>query len=69
MVKKMEKYLYLDTDSFGEDEVIVVMAENWKKAEEKMIAYLMERKDCDEDEARDDFKEYFTELTIRKTLE
>lgn len=65
----MEKFLYLDTDSFGEDEVIVVMAENWRKAEEKMIAYLMERKDCDEDEARDDFNEYFTELTIRKTLE
>ena len=68
MVKKMEKFLYLDTDSFGEDEVIVVMAENWRKAEEKMIAYLMERKDYDDDEARDVFYDCYTELTIREIL-
>ncbi len=65
----MEKFLYLDTESFGEDEVIVVMAENWRKAEEKMINYLMERNDYDEDEAKDALDEYYTELTIRKTLE
>lgn len=69
MVKKMKKYMYLDTESFRGDEIIVVMAENSREADDKMIDYLMERNDYDEDEARDAFDEYYTELTIVRTLE
>lgn len=65
----MKKYMYLDTESFGEDEVIVVMAENSIEARYKMIDYLMGRNDYDEDEARDALDEYYTELTIVRTLE
>lgn len=69
MVKKMKKYMYLDTDSCWEDEVVVVLAENSSEAEQKMINYLMEKDDYDEDEAKAIFDEFYTELTIRKTLE
>lgn len=65
---ELHQYLFLDRDSFREDEVVVIMAENRSTASDKMIEYLMEKEGYDEDEAKDVFCDCYTELTIRKIL-